>query len=214
VAQRRIDVASCHLYREALTTAAGYRNFNVMQVLLESNYEFDLEELTETLNSVCAWGSKEILQLFLKHDTRKVLKIQQYSTGLSKAVEKDNCQIVIYWLEEHLEHHKLVVDPATVLKRSENGSMNILPPLIEHIRSTESFKKTLNQCLQVASKNGHKEVVEYLIGEGADINTLIAGVGYTRGGLRRGSARKINALHAALVGFERFSPLAWGGIFP
>ena len=196
-----------------------------MEALLESNSEFDLEELTKTLNSVCAWGSEEVLQLFLKHDVKKVLGIQQYSSGLSQAARKNNRQIVVYWLKEHPERHNLVVDPATVIDVSGNGFMDTLLPLIEQIRPTDSFEKTLSQCLQVASKSGHKEVVEYLIGESADVNTFVEEVrfntfveevGYTSVGNKpldndlvydwHGSTRNLSALQAALIGFERFDP--------
>ena len=160
VSQRCTDVASRHLQGEALATAATNRKFDVMGALLERNSEFDSAELTETINSVCAWGSKEALKLILKHDATKVLGIQHYSSGLS-------------------------------------------------------------QGLQVASMNGHKEVVEYLIGEGADVNTVVEQVRYSSGGDQLldddffyeeyGSARKLNALQAALIGFERFGPTTHDG---
>ncbi len=173
VTQRCTDGASRHLFGEALTIAAANRKVDIMEALLESNSKFSLEELAKTLNSVCAWGSEETLQLFLKHDDKKVLGIQQYSSGLSQAARKNNRQVVVYWLEEHPEHHNLVVDPATVIDVAGNGFMDILPPLIERIRPTDSFEKALSQCLQVASENGHKEVVEYLVAESADVNAVI-----------------------------------------
>lgn len=182
VAQRCTDVASRHLQGEALATAATNRKIDVMEALLESNSEFDLAELTKTLNSVCAWGSEEALRRVLKHDATKVLGIQHHSCALSEAALKDKRQVVMYWLEEHPDHYDLVVDPATVIDVSGNGFVDILPPLIEQIRPTYSFEKTLSQGLQVASRNGHQEVVEYLIGEGADVNTIVKQVRYTSGG--------------------------------
>ena len=90
MAQRCTDIASRHLYREALVTAATNRKFDMMEALLESNSEFALEELTECLNSVCAWGSDEDLQLFLNHDVTSVLGIEQYSNGLIHAARENN----------------------------------------------------------------------------------------------------------------------------
>lgn len=193
MAQRCTDVASCHLLGEALTTAATNRKFDVMKALLESTSEFDLEELAGTLNSVCAWESEEASQLLLKHDEKKLLGIKQYSGGLSQAALNKNRQVVVYWLEGYPENHDLVVDPATVIDVAGNGFMDILPPLVERIRPTASYKRTLSQCLQVASMNGHVEVVEYLIGESANINAV-------------GGEVRLSSLQAALMGFERFDP--------
>jgi len=220
VAQRCTGVASRRLYGEALSTAATNRKADVMEALLESNSEFDLEDLTKTLDSICAWGSEEALQLFLRHDTKRVLGIQQYSSGFNQAARKNNRQVVVYWLEEHPEHQDLVVDPATVIDVSGNGFMDMLPPLIERIRPTDTFEKTLSQCLQVTSENGHKEVVQYLIGEGADVNAIEEKARYTSGGdnrfddlfyKMRGSTQKLSSLQAALIGFERFGPKTQDG---
>ena len=211
MAQRCPDFASRQLYREALTTASTNQRADIVENLLESNLEFDFGELTDTLNSICAWGSKRILQTFLQHDTKKVLGIEQYSSGLDQAAQNDNCQVVMYWLEEHPEHQNLVVDPATVIHVSGNGFMDILPPFIERIMPMDSFEKTLSQCLQVASNYGHEKVVEYLIGEGANVNAVVEEA-HTLIGLYNfhfdpynhfgGSQRKLSALQAALSGCE------------
>lgn len=182
MAQRCTDAASRHLYGEALTIAAANRTVDVMKALLEITSDIDLETLTSTLNSICVWGAGETLQLFLKYDAKKMLGIQQFSEGLSRAAQTNNRQAVVYWLNEHPEHHKLVVDPETVIEVSRYGFMDVLPPLTEHIRSTDSFEKILSQCLQVASEHGHKEVVEYLIGEGANFNAVVEEACCTREG--------------------------------
>ncbi len=179
MAQRCTDVASRRLYGEVLTTAATKRNIGVIEALLKSPSEFELEALTKTLDSICAWGNEKTLQLVLKHDRKKVLGIQQYSSGLTQAARKNNRQIVMYWLEEHPEHHKIILDPETVIDVSGDGFMDILPPLIKKIKSANSFNKTLSQCLQVASRNGHKGVIEYLIGESADVNSFVEEARYT-----------------------------------
>ena len=242
MAQRCTDAASHHLYGEALNTAVANRNLNILEALLERNFEFDLEELTKNLNSVCAWGNEEALQILLKHDAKQILGVQQYSSSLIQAARKNNRQIVMYWLNQHPERLNLVVDPAILIDVSGNGFMDVLLPLIENIRPADSFEMTLNQCLRVASENGHKEVVEYLIGEGADVNSIEQEPLYTSDDIHPDQdyfdvnsieqeslctsddthpdqdyfdrlfydsnrlARKLTALQAALIGFERFGP--------
>ena len=232
VVQRCSDIASRHLYGQALTIAAANCRADLCETLLEENLEYSLEELTCVLNSISVWASAEVVQSFLKHDARKVLGIQQYSSGLSHAARKNNTRAVVYWLEKHPEHDNFAVDPATVIDVSANGFLGVLIPLMNHIRRQDSFERTLSQCLQAASNNGHDEVVEYLIVKGADVNTVIdigedlihdrlsisetrygstrklsalhpALIGYDR--TRYGSTRKLSALHAALIGFDRFS---------
>ena len=210
VAQRCSDVASRQLYREALTTASTYQKVDIVENLLQSNLEFDLEELTKNVNSICAWGSKRTLQALLQHDTKELLGIVQYSSGLDQAARKHNRQVVVYWLEEHPEHQNLVVDSATVIHVARNGFMDILPPLTQRIMPMDSFEKTVSQCLQVASKNGHEQVVEYLIGEGAKVNAVVEEARDPSGGTNSlhydpyshidKKTRKLSALQAALIG--------------
>ena len=209
VAQRCSEIASRHLYGQALTIAAANRRVDVFKALLESNLQYNLRELTNSLNSVNVWAGEEVLQLFLEHDAEKILGIQQYSSGLSHAAGNNNSRLVAYWLEKHSEHDNLAVDPSTVIDASANGFLGVLTPLINHIPREDSFERILSQCLQVASKNGHVEVVEYLIGKGADVNTVIdLGKDFFNdrfeNATKYGSPRKLSALQAALIGFDRF----------
>lgn len=178
MAQRCTDVASRHLFGEALIIAAKNRRVIVVEALLESNSSFDLKQLAEVLNLFCAWESEEAVQMLLKHDGKMVLGIQQYSNGLSHAARKNNRQVVVYWLEKHPERQNLVVDPAIVIDVAGNGFMEILLPLVERIRPKDTFEMTLSQCLQVALKYRHKEVVEYLIGESVDVNAVVKDARY------------------------------------
>ena len=211
VAQRCSEVVSRHLHGQALTIAAANRRVDIFKTLLESNLEYNSEELIAALNSVSGWADEEILQLLLKHDAEKVLGIQQYSGGLNHAARNNNSRVVLYWLEKHPEHDNLAVDPATVIDVSANGFLDVLIPLIDHIRRKGSFERTLSQCLPVASKNGHDGVVEYLIGKGADVNTVIdfgEDLFYDSYPIpqdKYGSTRKLSALQAALIGFDRYS---------
>ena len=209
MAQRCSQIVSRHLYGEALTIAAANRRVDVIKTLLENNVEYTSEELTSALDSVSVWAREEVVQSLLKHDAKKVLGIQQYSSGLSHAARNNNSRLIAYWLEKHAEHDNLAVDPSTVIDASANGFLGVLTPLINHIRRKDSFERILSQCLQVASKNGHVEVVEYLIGKGVDVNTVID-LGKDlfndrfENATKYGSTRKLSALQAALVGFDRF----------
>lgn len=190
-----------------------------MKAVLRHITDLNSKELTETLKAVCAWGDEEILLLILNRDVKKVLGVRQYSDVVSQASRKDNRPLVVYWLEKHPEHEKIIVDPATVVDVSRNGFIDILPILIQHVRPTRSFEKTLNQCLQAASRNGHGEAVQYLIGKGAGVNFAVEEVRYTGDGdepsdsdirysykNKYACTGKLSALQAALLGFERFCP--------
>ena len=210
VVQRCSDIASRHLYGQALTIAAANCRADICKTLLESNLEYSFEDLASALNSVSGWAGAEVVQSLLKHDSKKLLGIQEYSSGLSHAARKNNGRVVVYWLEKHPEHDNLAVDPSTIIDVSASGFLGALIQLLNYIRRKDSFERILSQCLQVASKNGHDEVVEYLIGRGADVNTVID-IGedllndrYRITRNKHGSTRNLSALQAALVGFDRF----------
>jgi len=226
VAQRCTDAVSRHLYGQALTTAAANSRVDVMKAVFDRITEIKLEELTKTLEWACAWGDEKTLLLILNRDAKKVLGVQQYSSGLSQASRKHNRPLVVYWLEKHPERQNIVIDPVALIDVSGNGFMDILPMLIQHSRPTDSFEKTLHQCLLAASRNGHEEAVQYLITEGADVNTAVKELRYISGSDRCSdcglshdfyeenvNTRKISALQAALLGFERFNPKPELGYF-
>ena len=192
-----------------MTTAAAHGQFDILKVLLERNFDFGFEDLTKSLKSICSWGNEDALKALLNYDAKKVLGIQQYSSGLNEAALNNNGRIVLYWLVEHPEHHNLVVDPTTVIDVSGNGFVELLSPLVKATKSADSRETILNQALQVASTMGHQEVVKYLVKEGADVNASVEEALRSSGedrykGIR--STRKVSALQAALIGFERFAP--------
>ena len=188
VAHRCTAVAARHMYENALTIAATNCKTNIIEALLESNIIYSSEKLANGLVAVCLGGSEELLERFLAHDTEKMLGVDDFSAGLKSATRNCNRQIVIYWLEKHHSHQDLSIDPETVIEVSEDGYIDVLPPLIEKIRHMASFTTTLSRCLHIASRNGHAEVIEYLIIQGAHVNGTVEGE---------------SALQAALDGFKR-----------
>ena len=154
------------LYGEALVLAASSGSSEVVQDLLQGNFEYNLGSLTETLDAICMKGNKQLLQLFLRFDQKKMFKNENYSRGLNEAVKENNCQIILYWLEEHTNHDELVVDPQAVLIACEKGFVNFLPQLLERVRPIDSWTEFIGQCLQMASKNGAQGCCRILDREG------------------------------------------------
>lgn len=129
------------------------------------------------------------LEQFLAHDTGNRPGGRNIFHAFRSAARNNNRQIVSYWLDKYPRDQKPSADPEIVVQTSEDGFIDILPSLINEIRQRTCFFETLSRCLQVSSRNGHLQVIEYLISERANIN--------------HGSDGE-TALQAALLGFKRF----------
>ncbi|KAI4129581.1 MAG: hypothetical protein LQ338_002155 [Usnochroma carphineum] len=202
---------SRHFYGNLLVYAAEHQNMDILEAMLADILEFRLEDFERALNVVCTWENESTLYLLLKHDTAQLLGGRQYKSGLKQAVRKNNPQSVLYYLEHHPDPQTRIVEPETVIDASGNGFMDVLHLLIERLKPTDASQRTLNQSLQAASSMGHKSVVEYLIGEGADVNGVEEEVhcaGEDKDSFHNKfifgerSPRRVTALQAALIGYH------------
>ncbi len=197
-----------YLYNDALHSAATHYNFDVVEALLDSGSDLDPEGLSRMVDAICKWGSTSTLQHLLENNKRKMLRPQQYSSGLNKAARNGNHEVVHFLLGQRFKHYDPDINAETVIHASGNGFVSVLRHLIKLSKTQESFRSTLSQSLQIASRNGHKEVVDFLIREGADVDAVVEEVVYTAetdsfgtcsmfNHHERGSSRKLTALQAA-----------------
>lgn len=61
---------------------------------------------------------------------------------------------------------------------SQYGRLDVVRSLLFHEPSLLQLLPETFSPLHVASRNGHKEIVELLIAHGADVNSNVCGLGY------------------------------------
>ena len=84
----------------------------------------------------------------------------------------NNYQLVLWFLENHFKAQDPSLTPETIIDACGNANADNIRMIIYRNGPLNVSQRTLNQCLQVASRMGRHCLVEYLIGKGADVNHL------------------------------------------
>ena len=201
----------------ALIEAAKSDNGNVIKLLLDGGTLMEADGLFQAFNVACVSGCKSALLSLIENDTRNFLRLQDYDSGLKTAGMKGHHELVRFFVQRSFRSHCLPVLGETIVIASGNGFTDIVRLLVGEVKNSESYTNTLNRALNLASRRGHKEVADFLIREGAEVNAIveedlsdediITRRGYDNWLCSRGrkNLARSNALQAALQGFQRFS---------
>ncbi|KAL8917787.1 MAG: hypothetical protein Q9172_005689 [Xanthocarpia lactea] len=150
------------------------------------------------------------------------------SNSFNQAAQKSNPRFVPFFLEHHPDPRTCVVEPEAVVNAAGNGHMDVLPVFIERMKPTSMSQRTINRSLQAAASGGHKCVVKYLSAIGAEVDSIEEEIRSASDSkdpfpliisFKKGiGPRRVTALQAALIGFQRFEPdggfylgLGWEG---
>lgn len=202
------------IYTEALYEAAKHNSSGVIRLLFNSGIYFEKEGLSHAFDVACDFGHCTAVLCLIENDVRNLFGTEECDKGLEKAAMKGHSELVLYFIQRCSEHRNLTISEAAVTTASGNGFTDILRLLVERVKSNTSRHNILDRALNIAARNGHTEVAEFLIREGGDVNAVVEEESAPGDENRcqyvpmiEQPARRSNALQAAIRGFPSGSSL-------
>jgi len=101
-----------------------------------------------------------------------------------KAAMKGYSELVLFSIQRYSGQKYLTISQEAVTAISGHGFADILRLLVEKFLSSESRHNILNRALDIAARNDHTEVAEFLIREGGDVNAVVERVSTPQDGFR------------------------------
>ena len=163
------------LRTDALDEAARYKRGDVIKLLLDSGAPMEVDGLLPAFDTACTLGCKLTLLSLIENDTRNVLRLQDYDSGLKTAATKGHYELLRFFLERSSRRNSPTALGETIVIASGDGFTDIVRLLVEEVKISESYSNihVLNRALNLASRNAHREVADFLIREGAEVNAIV-----------------------------------------
>ena len=161
------------LYVEALHEAAKCNQDNAMKYLLESCPPLEMKSLLDTYTMACGLGNERAVRCLIRNTTFNFSQPELLNMRFQKAVVNGHTELVCLFLEYYDRQisHSTYREAFTIA--SGHGFVEIVRMIVRATKESLLSSNTLDQALNIACWNGHKEVTETLIHEGANVNAIV-----------------------------------------
>lgn len=152
------------LKAEARTAAQKYKEANSM----------DRKEVRSQFEAACEFAHSDLLKAILESTNLSQLKSSDLSGGLQLAVMQGHTAIVEILLSSEALKGMIRISKDYVIGASRNGYLDILRLLVSYCQATPFDTKQIGRALASSCRNGHGDVVRYLVQElFADVNKVV-----------------------------------------
>jgi len=132
----------------------------------------------------CEFGHSRAVLSLVENDRRNLFGPIKCSKSMVKAAMKGYSELVLFSIQRYSGQKYLTISQEAVTAISGHGFADILRLLVEKFLSSESRHNILNRALDIAARNDHTEVAEFLIREGGDVNAVVERVSTPQDGFR------------------------------
>ncbi|KAF3922304.1 Ankyrin-1 [Dactylellina cionopaga] len=161
---------STEVFQGALVAAAGEENWEILILILENSRGLDCDEVFHQI-AISSEQQDRILSAIWRHTEGRISK-ETLDKSLYQAVDKEKETTVKLLLEEfHADANATGEEYGNALTAAAyDGTLDIIKMLIAHGADVNSPN---GYALQIASEQGHYNVVEFLLQCGAYVNVCV-----------------------------------------
>ncbi|KAB2570852.1 Ankyrin repeat domain-containing protein 50 [Lasiodiplodia theobromae] len=193
---------------ESLPHAARYGHQEVVAAILDSETEIDTDSFLAAFRTACTAGRVDMVNELIGRDSRGMIQPLHLDQGARIAAFRG----VKHTFQTLLDQQKLESRDETLhnclVLAAGNGMQDLTEFLFNIIQDGERRIYAATRGLRMAARNGHCEMVRYLLDRGARINDAVPDISapltWCWEKRNAGKSAEMTALQACIQGFDRF----------
>ncbi|KAJ9191765.1 hypothetical protein DTO166G4_698 [Paecilomyces variotii] len=162
------------LRKAALEEAIIYNSTSVVELLLEDAPQ-PPEVLAQLMKTAAANGSKSAMELLLTRGEARGILAEVYNECLRGSISGGHGDFVQYLIQQNTSSCSSETLEKAFVYASQTGNLQTIRLLAPHILKSQASSVTLGRSLVAACAVGQRDIAEWLINAGADVNEMVDG---------------------------------------
>lgn len=201
-----------------LRTAAENGRGQVITALLDSGPPFEKKTYSRALKGACRGRRTDIVLELINKDAQRMIEQSDLNECLEWTVSHGSPELSQALLAHpRMEKDEISLGNCLVLAAS-GGYSSTTQLFIEMLQGKETFLRAVTRALAMAAHNGHPDLVQYLLNQGAYVNDAVPRaihpsvynfLNHISGNSQRLQEAELNALQWCIKNCNRFLPSDW-----
>lgn len=201
-----------------LRTAAENGRGQVITALLDSGPPFEKKTYSRALKGACRGRRTDIVLELINKDAQRMIEQSDLNECLEWTVSHGSPELSQALLAHpRMEKDEISLGNCLVLAAS-GGYSSTTQLFIEMLQGKETFLRAVARALAMAAHNGHPDLVQYLLNQGAYVNDAVPRaihpsvynfLNHISGNSQRLQEAELNALQWCIKNCNRFLPSDW-----